>query len=85
MYPITTKDNEQGILTDEQQQEIFGRLRASWSNTLKVTVTFYDRHEYRQTTGIVEAMDKRYIKLELDRGWTLVGLADITGVEFAVV
>lgn len=80
MDTITTEK-----LSDEQQREIFGRLRASRSNTLKVTVTFYDGREYRETTGIVAYMDQRYIKLELDRGWTLVGLADVAGVEFGVV
>ncbi|WP_010495056.1 hypothetical protein [Paenibacillus elgii] len=73
-------------LTDEQQREIFGRLRASRSNTLEVTVTFFDGREYRQTTGIVADMvDQRYVKLELERGWMLINFADVTGVEFVVV
>ncbi|KZE79332.1 hypothetical protein AV654_17845 [Paenibacillus elgii] len=84
-HTVTTKNNEQGRLTDEQRREIFGRLRSSRSNTLNVTITFFDGLEYRQTTGIVAEMDQRYVKLELERGWMLVNFADITGVEFVVV
>lgn len=77
MNTITTEK-----LSDEQQREIFGRLRTSRSNTLNVTVTFYDGREYRQTAGIVSEMDHRCVKLEMERGWMIVNLADVTGVEF---
>ncbi|MCP1306960.1 YolD-like family protein [Paenibacillus tyrfis] len=71
-------------LTEDEQRELFGRLRSSWSNTLKVTVTFYDGRQYREISGIVSEMDQLYVKLELERRWMLLNFADVAGAEFIV-
>ncbi|GAA4828212.1 hypothetical protein GCM10023310_01190 [Paenibacillus vulneris] len=70
-------------LTEEEQQELFGRLKASLVNTIEVTITVYKENGYEKYTGIVGGLDPRYylVKLEWLGDWKLIEFKDIVGVE----
>lgn len=72
-------------LTEEAQEELFGRLKASLVNTIEVSVTLYGEYENRQLTGVITGLDprQRLVKLEPKRGdWVLFQFDDVLRVEF---
>ncbi|KPV57892.1 hypothetical protein QJ48_19755 [Paenibacillus sp. A3] len=70
--------------TEEEQEELFGRLRASFSNTLEVEITVFGECENRKIGGIVTGLDSRnfLVKVQKTVGWELLQLRDIIKVEF---
>lgn len=76
---------ERPELTEEEQQELFGRLKASMSNTIEVTVTVFGEYEHTKYIGTVSGLDLRQqlVKLEWLGDWKLIDFKDIIGVEFS--
>lgn len=70
-------------LTDEERQEMFGKLAASKANTLEVAVTVFGEYENRVITGIVTGLDPRrhLVKIQLVDDWDLIDFADVLKVE----
>lgn len=70
-------------LTEEEKEEIFGRLKAAKANTLKVTITVFGELETYKFIGIVTGLDPRQqlIKIEVGRNWHLIEFRDVIGVE----
>lgn len=73
-------------LTEEEQQEMFEKLKVAKSNTLEVTIKVFGQYEIRYITGIVTGLDQRQriIKIEADYDWTLIDFHDVIGVELDV-
>ncbi|MDO3680657.1 YolD-like family protein [Paenibacillus ehimensis] len=73
-------------LTEEEQQELFGQLRASLSNTLEVEITLFDEYENKKIIGIVTGLDPRHqlAKVQTGQSWELIQFCDVIGVEFDV-
>lgn len=70
-------------LTEEEQQELFGRLKASLVNSIEVTVTVYREFGYEKYTGIVGGLDPRHklVKLDWLGDWKLIEFKDIIDVQ----
>ena len=70
-------------LTEEELQEMFGRLKAAQSNTLEVTITLYGEYENRLLRGIVTGLDprQRLIKIEHDYDWELIEFENVISVQ----
>ncbi|TDF98279.1 YolD-like family protein [Paenibacillus piri] len=82
--PVKRQTNRmKPVLTEAQQQELFGKLKASRSKALPVTVTLFREHEDRQVAGIVTAFDPRYnlIKVEKGAAWEVFQFDDVIRVE----
>ncbi|WP_079908294.1 YolD-like family protein [Paenibacillus sp. 32352] len=73
-------------LTEEEQQELFGRLKASLSNTIEVTIKVYTEYGYEKYSGVVGGLDPRHklVKLEWRADWKLIEFRDIVGVDLCV-
>ncbi|MCP1306461.1 YolD-like family protein [Paenibacillus tyrfis] len=73
-------------MTEEEQQELFGRLRASLSNTLDVEITLFDEYENKKIVGIVTGLDPQYrlVKVQTGQSWELIQFRDVIRVEFNV-
>lgn len=72
-------------LTEEEQEELFGCLRASLVNTIEVSVTIYGEFVNKQLTGVITGLDprQRLAKLEPCKGdWELFKFDDVLRVEF---
>lgn len=69
-------------LTEEDQLELFGRLRVFWSNTIEVTITIVGEHENRKIVGVVTGLDTRQglLKVQKKEGWELIELTDVLSV-----
>ncbi|MCZ8514347.1 YolD-like family protein [Paenibacillus filicis] len=80
---ISLKKQTRPELTEEEQQEMFGRLKASRSEKIEVTITVYGEYENQSFTGIVTGIDPRLylVKLEFNHDWKLFDFTDIIGVE----
>ncbi|MFH5185698.1 YolD-like family protein [Paenibacillus sp. TAB 01] len=70
-------------LTEEELQEMFGRLSASKANTLEVTIIVYGEFENRQLRGIVTGLDprQRLIKIEHNYDWDLIEFENVLSVQ----
>lgn len=70
-------------LTEEETQEMFGKLAVSKSHTLPVTITVFGAFEDRVITGVVTGLDQRrhIVKIEADYDWQLVDFVDVVRVE----
>lgn len=68
-------------LTEEEQQEMFGRLKASKANTLEVCIKVFGDFEIQKVTGIVTGLDKYLVKMEVNNDWQLIKFEDIIGVD----
>ncbi|MFC6231591.1 YolD-like family protein [Paenibacillus allorhizosphaerae] len=70
-------------LTEEEQHEMYSRLKVSRSEYLQVTITVYGEYGNLQFSGIVTGLDPRLflVKLQLRYDWKLIEFTDIIGVE----
>ncbi|NOU95179.1 hypothetical protein GC093_18405 [Paenibacillus sp. LMG 31456] len=72
-------------LTNEEQQELFKRLKVSKSQTREVSVTLFRDIGNRTIFGTVTSMDPRYSLIKVESGsiWEVFQLTDVIRVDFA--
>ncbi|MFE5323807.1 YolD-like family protein [Paenibacillus sp. NPDC056579] len=75
------------VLTEEEQQEMFRRLRDSKAKAVEVCVRVYGEHETRNITGIVTGLDnypglldQYLVKIEAKGDWQLFNFSDVIEV-----
>lgn len=86
---IRTYDRESVLrvrpeLTEEEREEMFGRLAVSRANTLNVTIAVFNAYgEDRIINGIVTGLDPRYklVKIEVGYDWELVEFENVVRVD----
>ncbi|MFD0680513.1 MULTISPECIES: YolD-like family protein [unclassified Paenibacillus] len=70
-------------LTDEEQQELFRRLKVSKSQNLEASITLFRDSGNRTIFGIVTSIDPRYalIKVESGPSWEVFQFSDVIRVD----
>ncbi|TVY10351.1 YolD-like family protein [Paenibacillus cremeus] len=74
-------------MTEEEQQELFGRLKASLRNSVEVTITVFGELGNRQVTGGVAGLDPKHrlVKVETSGDWELIEFENVLAVELSSV
>ncbi|MCR8635732.1 YolD-like family protein [Paenibacillus radicis (ex Xue et al. 2023)] len=70
-------------LTEKEQQELYGRLRASMSNVIQTRIKLFRENGNLEIAGIVTSIDPRYqlIKVEQGPSWEVFQFADVLQVD----
>ncbi|MFE5321835.1 YolD-like family protein [Paenibacillus sp. NPDC056579] len=68
-------------ITEEEQQEMFGKLKVSKANAVEVCITVFNDFEIQQITGVVTGLDKYLVKMKINNDWQLFKFEGIIGVD----
>ncbi|MCZ8513802.1 YolD-like family protein [Paenibacillus filicis] len=81
---ISLRKQPRPELTEEEQQEMFGKLRMSMKEHLEVMVTVFGEYENSHYTGVITGLDPHQylVKIKLNHDWKVIDFKDIVGVEF---
>lgn len=71
-------------LTEEEQKEMFVKLRMSIAERLDLTVTIIDEYENSRYTGMITGLDPHQylVNIKLNHDWKVIDFKNIVGVEW---